>query len=112
MDTNTPKETLLRQLAEREMEVKEKQEELDAQRGMLSAALNEAVKYNDSLTQTLEELRVRNSELERLLYHSSHSLRSPVTSMLGILNLMEAEKDPEVFSTYSVHMMANAKEDA
>lgn len=100
---------ILQQLAEKDLELKEKQEELEAQRGMLSAALDEAMKYNESLTKTLEELKVRNSELERLLYHSSHSLRSPVTSMLGILNLMEAEKDLHLSSSYSNHMMSNAK---
>ena len=68
----------------REKELNEKQEELDSQRGMLSVAIDELVKNN-------EILKERNEELQRLLYQSSHSLKSPISSIQGIIQLCRYE---------------------
>ncbi|MEL7005102.1 MAG: PAS domain-containing sensor histidine kinase [Bacteroidota bacterium] len=44
------------------------------------------------------ELERLNDELDRFIYHASHDLRAPLTSILGLANLMELEND--VNSTY------------
>ncbi|MGK7397064.1 MAG: ATP-binding protein [Candidatus Cyclobacteriaceae bacterium M3_2C_046] len=42
----------------------------------------------------LIELQKTNSELDNFVYHSSHDLRSPLRSMLGLINIIRQEKDP------------------
>ncbi len=46
----------------------------------------------DDLKYTLEELSERNFELDQLMYKTSHDLRSPLSSILGLVNL--ANLDP------------------
>jgi signal transduction histidine kinase len=41
----------------------------------------------------LESLRKTNEELDRFLYSASHDLRSPVASLLGLLELMKKDKN-------------------
>lgn len=84
--------------------LKDKQEELDSQRGMLSSAIDELMKYNKSLTEALENLKSRNVELERLLYQSSHGLRSPITSVLGMIQLLRYEPLSETSVNYIRHI--------
>ncbi|WP_027001794.1 PAS domain S-box protein [Hugenholtzia roseola] len=45
------------------------------------------------LTQTLEALQRTNEELDHFVYKTSHDLRSPLTSILGLLNVIDAERD-------------------
>jgi signal transduction histidine kinase len=40
-----------------------------------------------------EELKVLNEELDTFVYRSSHDLRAPLTSVLGLSSLIEDEKD-------------------
>lgn len=47
----------------------------------------------EDLKTTLEELSERNFELDQLMYKTSHDLRSPLSSILGLVNL--ANLDPE-----------------
>ena len=54
---------------------------------------NEELRSNsESLIETLEKLRERNLELDQIVYHTSHDLRSPLRSVLGLTNLMKLEK--------------------
>lgn len=46
----------------------------------------------EDLKSTLEELSERNFELDQLMYKTSHDLRSPLSSILGLVNL--ANLDP------------------
>ena len=39
----------------------------------------------------LQELKRLNEELDCFIYHASHDLRSPLTSLLGLINLMEID---------------------
>lgn len=48
----------------------------------------ELVKNNELLTKT-------NKELDRFVYSASHDLRSPLSSMLGLVELAKKSKDPE-----------------
>jgi PAS domain S-box-containing protein len=52
----------------------------------------------DDLKSTLEELSERNFELDQLMYKTSHDLRSPLSSILGLVNL--ANLDPNNHLTY------------
>jgi signal transduction histidine kinase len=78
-------------LLERERDLAEKQEELQAQKEELTAAIEELVNKNNSLTDALIQLQKRNKELDLLLYRASHDLKTPVSSIQGLINLMESE---------------------
>lgn len=52
----------------------------------------------EDLKSTLEELSERNFELDQLMYKTSHDLRSPLSSILGLVNL--ANLDPNNYLTY------------
>jgi PAS domain S-box-containing protein len=41
--------------------------------------------------QQLNELRRVNEELDTFIYHASHDLRAPLTSLLGLINLMQID---------------------
>ncbi len=47
-----------------------------------------------------EELRKLNQELDQLIYSSSHDLRSPLASALGLLAVIQIEKDEAVKENY------------
>ena len=84
-------------LMERESELADKFEELEAQKEELTAAVEE-------LMHTNRELVERNQELDAILYRSSHDLKSPLTSMFGVLNLIKAEKLPDHLKDYCIHL--------
>ena len=48
----------------------------------------------EELKNTLNELSERNFELDQLMYKTSHDLRSPLTSIMGLLNLANLDTDP------------------
>lgn len=50
----------------------------------------------ENLKTANEQLQKANSELDRFVYSASHDLRSPLKSMLGLLNLIELEKDGDI----------------
>lgn len=52
----------------------------------------------EDLKSTLEELSERNFELDQLMYKTSHDLRSPLSSILGLVNLTNL--DPGNHLTY------------
>ena len=72
-------------LMERESELADKFEELEAQKEELTAAVEELMHTNKELTE-------RNLELDAILYRSSHDLKSPLTSVFGILHLLKSEQ--------------------
>jgi signal transduction histidine kinase len=47
-----------------------------------------------------EELSKRNTELDNFVYSVSHDLRSPIASVLGLINLALKDKDPQMKDTY------------
>ncbi len=83
-------------LMERESELADKFEELEAQKEELTAAVEELISKNKELTD-------RNQELDQILYRASHDLRTPVTSMFGVLNLLKADAIPESVKEYCNH---------
>ncbi|HOX82337.1 MAG TPA: PAS domain S-box protein [Chryseolinea sp.] len=54
----------------------------------------------NELRSTLEELSERNFELDQLMYKTSHDLRSPLSSIMGLVNLANLEKDGKNFHSY------------
>ena len=80
-------------LSEWERDLEDRNEELEAQHEELTAAVEAMIKKNDYLEKTLEELHLRNREIEQIVYRSSHDLKSPITSLDGLLMLMETDSD-------------------
>lgn len=80
-----------KQLEERERELEERNEELLAQKEELTAAIDAYVQKRDQLSIAMEELSKRNHELEQILYRASHDLMSPVSSLNGIIQLLQQD---------------------
>jgi PAS domain S-box-containing protein len=55
--------------------------------------ISEQKQAETKLTQALQTLQRTNEELDYFLYKTSHDLRSPLTSILGLLNVIDAERD-------------------
>jgi signal transduction histidine kinase len=49
----------------------------------------------------LIELRRLNHELDQLIYHSSHDLRSPLTTIMGLVNLIHMDKPSPTVREYT-----------
>lgn len=47
-----------------------------------------------------DELTKANTELDSFVYKASHDLRSPLTSVLGLINLLKIEKNPDRLLEY------------
>lgn len=74
-------------------ELLKRNEELAKQEKELEES-NDALRANsESLVKTLDELSDRNFELDQLVYRTSHDLRSPLRSVLGLVNLYKLESD-------------------
>jgi PAS domain S-box-containing protein len=54
----------------------------------------------EELKATLDELSERNFELDQLMYKTSHDLRSPLSSILGLINLAHLESTAENHLVY------------
>jgi len=78
-------------LMERESDLADRMEEIEAQKEELTAAVEELESRNKMLETALENLKERNQELDQILYRASHDLRSPITSIVGILNVLKYE---------------------
>ena len=55
---------------------------------------------NEVINERNEELKQLNNELDVFVYRTSHDLRAPISSVVGLINIMRAEKDPGQFATY------------
>lgn len=95
---------VIAQFEEKERELADSNEELEAQKEELTAAVEELIKKNKFLNQTLAELNEKNNELDLILYRSSHDLRSPITSIQGIINLLKYEPISTVVEQYVSHI--------
>jgi len=70
--------------------------------GIIWSAVNitDQKQIQHTLEQTLKELQTRNYELDQYVYKVSHDLRAPLTSILGLIQLMEMEDVPEQIKHY------------
>ncbi|HYG19859.1 MAG TPA: PAS domain S-box protein [Ohtaekwangia sp.] len=81
----------VRDISERkriETELKRLNNELVNQNNQLAA-------QEEKLKAALEELSERNFELDQLMYKTSHDLRSPLSSIMGLVNLARLDRDSE-----------------
>jgi PAS domain S-box-containing protein len=53
-------------------------------------------KNEENLKKANSQLQKANSELDRFVYSVSHDLRSPLKSIMGLLNLIELERDSDI----------------
>ncbi len=83
-------------LTEREQELEDRNEELEAQHEELTAAVEALVEKNKFLERTLGELNTRNKEVDQIVYRASHDLKSPITSIEGLLHLIEKDQEGDI----------------
>lgn len=76
-----------------EQKIKALNEELISQNWKLESR-------EQDLKMTMEELSERNFELDQFMYKTSHDLRSPLSSVLGLINLAKLDKDKEKGDEY------------
>ena len=76
-----------------EAKLKALNEELTQQNWNLAA-------QDEELKTALEELSERNFELDQLMYKTSHDLRSPLSSIMGLVNLANLDTDQSNIKVY------------
>lgn len=52
------------------------------------------------LEQSNEQLSKTNAELDRFVYSTSHDLRAPLTSLMGLINIAHRSQDPQEIKRY------------
>ncbi|QHT66143.1 PAS domain S-box protein [Rhodocytophaga rosea] len=62
--------------------------------------ITERREAEEKLRSALEELKKRNHELDNYVYKVSHDLRAPLTSIMGLVNLIKIETDPNTIRHY------------
>lgn len=97
-----------RKLDEREQDLLDQAEELSSQKEELTAAIEELMAKNRSLEDTLKQLNERSFELDQILYRTSHDLRSPLSSIKGILSLLDLEPQSDIIRNYGKHIADKA----
>ena len=70
----------------------------------ISGKIYETGKYYEGVLQDVTsnrenfmDLKKANFELDNFVYHTSHDLRSPLLSVLGLVNIAKSEQDIEQF---------------
>ena len=87
-------------LARKEEELAQANTQLILQNESLSKTTHELRKSRENLKEALKTLEERNFELDQFVYKTSHDLRSPLSSVLGIINLMKIDTAPERTTEY------------
>lgn len=83
-------------LSQKEADLADRNEELEAQHEELSAAVEALVEKNKYLENTLNELNTRNKEIDQIVYRTSHDLKTPITSLEGLFNLIEKDNQNDL----------------
>ena len=61
--------------------------------------------YNDKLESVLEQFNARNCELDDFIYAASHSLRGPLATLKGLINLLNMPRNTEHDKDFIVKQM-------
>ena len=83
-----------------ELSVSERTQQLEQTISELFEEVEEHQQTEQVLKETLEQLKQRNLELDNYVYKVSHDLRAPLTSILGLIQLMEMECTTETANQY------------
>ncbi len=75
-------------------------EELTLQEEQLRQSNLEEQKMHKLLEEEREQLTERNFELDQIIYKTSHDVRSPITSMMGLVEILKEEKDLSRIAEY------------
>ncbi len=75
-----------------ELSVSERTQQLEQTISELFEEIEKHRHTEHTLHDTLEQLKQRNLELDNYVYKVSHDLRAPLTSILGLIHLMEMEQ--------------------
>jgi PAS domain S-box-containing protein len=74
--------------------------QLEHQNNELRAKEELLLVHQEELKHTIDELKERNFELDQIVYKTSHDLRSPLVSILGLLTLIKLETNIDQIRTY------------
>ncbi len=85
-------EAFNRELKQKNESLLMQEEELVQANEELKATLDELSEKEIALKKTIENLETRNHELDNLVYRISHDLRSPIASILGLLNVIQLDE--------------------
>lgn len=89
--------TLMDQLKEQNMQLSLKTEEIASMNGELHSLNQKLIEINDSLEKTVrkrtEELLIQNNQLKEYAFVNSHMLRAPLSSILGLSNLLQMKSE-------------------
>ncbi|MDB5256815.1 MAG: rcsC [Chitinophagaceae bacterium] len=66
-------------------------------------------RLNLKLKRKNDKLKKINGELDSFVYRSSHDLRSPLTSIMGIINIIKSEKDADKIQEYMTFQERSVK---
>jgi PAS domain S-box-containing protein len=74
--------------------------QLEGQNAELLLQENKLLSQREELRRTVAQLEERNFELDQLIYKTSHDIRSPLTSVLGLVNIIGLEADKSRWPVY------------
>jgi PAS domain S-box-containing protein len=66
--------------------------------------ISDIKKWQQELLDNNQELQKINEELDRFVYSTSHDLRAPLTSVLGLINIALSENDPKLIQQFLLRM--------
>jgi signal transduction histidine kinase/ligand-binding sensor domain-containing protein len=91
-------------MQEKSLLIEQQKEVLQTQAQELAHSNNEIKLINQQLEERVEmrtsDLRKTNQELDNFVYRVSHDIRAPLSSVLGLVNLLENEKEPGQIQLY------------
>lgn len=95
---------ILNQVQNLNTKLTEQNNELAMQEEELKVANEQLINKQEDLQIALEELSDRNFELDQIVYRTSHDIRSPLTSVMGLLNVMRLEGIPDNLVDYTLRI--------